>query len=112
MTCTFIFFYGSLLQYWQIDYRSKGTTGDVTGFNYAMAGKLVIWKITNDISVMAFNYMGSWHINLSDYMGGRCLWKFNSMGVGVKKVSYPTPFKIGLIFILASRIFVTSFFCL
>ena len=29
--------------------------------------------------------MGSWFMNLSDYMGGRCLWKFNSMGGGVKK---------------------------
>ena len=26
-------------------------------------------------------------MNLSDYMGGRCLWKFNSMGVGVKNIS-------------------------
>ena len=23
-------------------------------------------------------------MNLSDYMGGRCLWKLNSMGGGVK----------------------------
>ena len=28
--------------------------------------------------------MGSWYMNFSDYMGGRCLWKFNSMGGGVK----------------------------
>ena len=24
-------------------------------------------------------------MNLSDFMGGRCLWKFNSMGDGVKR---------------------------
>ena len=29
--------------------------------------------------------MGSWFMNLSDYMGGPCLWKFNSMGGWVKK---------------------------
>ena len=29
--------------------------------------------------------MGSWYMNLSEYMGGRCLWKFNSMGGGVQK---------------------------
>ena len=29
--------------------------------------------------------MGSWYMNISDYMSGRCLWKFNSMGGGVKK---------------------------
>ena len=28
--------------------------------------------------------MGSWYMNLSDYMSGGCLWKFNSMGGGVK----------------------------
>ena len=28
--------------------------------------------------------MGSWYMNLSDYMGGRCLWKFDSMGIWVK----------------------------
>ena len=32
-----------------------------------------------------FNSMGSWYMNLSDYMGDPCLWKFNSMGGGVKK---------------------------
>ena len=31
-----------------------------------------------------FNSMGSWYMYLSDYRGGRCLWKFNSMGGGVK----------------------------
>ena len=36
--------------------------------------------------------MGSWYMNLSDYMGGRCLWKFNSIGGGVKKKCLlPTP---------------------
>ena len=29
--------------------------------------------------------MGSWYMCISDYMGGRCLWKFNSMGGWVKK---------------------------
>ena len=28
--------------------------------------------------------MGSWYMNLFDYMGGWFLWKFNSMGGGVK----------------------------
>ena len=32
-----------------------------------------------------FNSMGGGHMNLSDYMGGRGLWKFNSMGGGVEK---------------------------
>ena len=36
--------------------------------------------------------MGSWYINLSDYMGGWCLWKFNFMGGGVKiKCLLPPP---------------------
>ena len=30
-------------------------------------------------------FMGSWFMNLSDYMGGRCLWKINSMGGWVQK---------------------------
>ena len=36
-----------------------------------------------DIHIL-FNSMGSWYMNLSDYMGGQCLWKFNSMGGWVK----------------------------
>ena len=28
--------------------------------------------------------MGSWYMNLSDNMGGRCLWKLNSMDGRVK----------------------------
>ena len=28
--------------------------------------------------------MGSWYMKLSNYMGGRCLWKLNSMGGWVK----------------------------
>ena len=36
------------------------------------------------IQCILFNSMGSWYMTLSDYMGGRCLWKFNSMGGGVK----------------------------
>ena len=36
--------------------------------------------------------MGSWYMNLSDYMGGGCLWKFNSMGGGggIKVPSSPS----------------------
>ena len=33
--------------------------------------------------------MGSWYMNLLDYMGGRCLWKFNSMGGGVQNTRGP-----------------------
>ena len=32
--------------------------------------------------------MGSWFMNLSDYMGGRCLWKFNSMGGWAQKSAF------------------------
>ena len=35
--------------------------------------------------------MGSWYMNLSDNMGGGCLWKFNSMGGGVKKKCLLSP---------------------
>ena len=36
--------------------------------------------------------MGSWYMNLSYYMGGGCLWKFNSMGGGVEiKCLLPPP---------------------
>ena len=36
--------------------------------------------------------MGIWYMSLSDYMGGRYLWKFNSMGGGVqKKCLLPPP---------------------
>ena len=36
--------------------------------------------------------MGIWYINLSDYMGGRCLGKLNSMGGWVKiKCLLPPP---------------------
>ena len=38
--------------------------------------------------------MGSWYMNLSDYMGGRCLWKFNSMGGGVKKKTAFFPLQV------------------
>ena len=31
-----------------------------------------------------FNSMGSWYMNVSDNMGGQCLWKLDSMGGGVK----------------------------
>ena len=31
-------------------------------------------------------------MNLSEYMSGRCLSKYNSMGVGVKKLSSPPSF--------------------
>ena len=31
-----------------------------------------------------FNSIGSWYMNLSDYMGGWRLWKFNFMGGWVK----------------------------
>lgn len=35
------------------------------------------------------NSMGGWPMTLSNYMGGGCLWKFNSMGGGVKKKCPP-----------------------
>ena len=55
-------------------------------------------------------------MNLSEYMSGKCLRKYNSMGVGVKKCHPPKVFfsvialmdflkKIELIFILASRFY-------
>ena len=43
------------------------------------------------IQVILYNSMGSWHMILSDYMSGRCTWKFNSIGVGVKNVSSSSP---------------------
>ena len=45
------------------------------------------------LALVKFNSMGGWHMNLSDYMGGWCLWKFNSMGGGIKKsaISPPPP---------------------
>ena len=49
-----------------------------------------------------FNSMGSWYMNLSDYiMGGRCLWKFNSIfhgWSGKKKVPPPPPPPPGIFF--------------
>ena len=38
--------------------------------------------------------MGIWFMNLSDYMGGRCLCKLNSMGGGVKKKSAFFPLQV------------------
>ena len=35
--------------------------------------------------------MGSWYMNLYDYMGGWCLWKFNSMGGWVKNKVLSSP---------------------
>ena len=40
-----------------------------------------------------FNSMASWYMNLSKYMGGWCLWKFNSMGGRVKN-KVPSPSRI------------------
>ena len=36
-----------------------------------------------------FNSMGSWYMNVLDYMGGWRLWKFNSMG-GQVKIKVPS----------------------
>ena len=38
--------------------------------------------------------MGRWYMSLSDYMGGGCLWKFNSIGGGVKKKSVFFPLQV------------------
>ena len=37
----------------------------------------------NVINVIIFNSMGSWHMNLSDYMGGRCLRKCGNLIIWV-----------------------------
>ena len=48
---------------------------------------------------MLFKFMGSWYMNLSDNMGDRCLWKFNSMGSGVQKQvsSSPSRYFFGIV---------------
>ena len=38
--------------------------------------------------------MGSWFMNLSDYIGGRCLWKLNSMGGWVQKKMPSSPLQV------------------
>ena len=40
--------------------------------------------------------MGSWYMNLSGYMGGLCLWKFNSMGGGGQNKSAFFPLQVFL----------------
>ena len=48
------------------------------------------------IHVIVFNSIGCWYMNLSEYMGGMCLWKFNSIGVRVKESFIPQIFFSGI----------------
>ena len=72
MTCTFLFFLRKLIKIIHMGGRSTFLL-NIDYRTYCIDKHIL------------FNSMGSWHMNLSDYMGGRCLWKFYSMGGGVQK---------------------------